>query len=92
MKSLKNLLNYKKPTKKIALDEKTIFFIFEKIIKEEYGEKGVDNIKPKFYKQGKIFLEIQNSNWANEFWLEKKNIISKINKKIGSDEVKEIKI
>ncbi|HBI17379.1 MAG TPA: hypothetical protein DDY52_04530 [Candidatus Moranbacteria bacterium] len=53
---------------------------------------GVLNIKPSYYKDGTIFLKINNSNWANEIWLNKQMLIDEINKKIGENEVKEIKL
>jgi len=92
MKSLGNFLKYKKIEKK-EIDSKTIFFIFKKIIKVQYGEVGKINIKPSYYKDGNIFLEIKNSNWANEIWLNKDMLIKETNKKIGgNDTIKEIKI
>lgn len=92
MKSLGNFLKYKKVTKKRELDNETIFYIFSKIIEVKYGEVGKLNIKTSFYKNHIIFLEIKNSNWANEVWLNKKMLIEEINKKIGGDDIKDIKI
>jgi len=91
MKLLKNLLNRKNFNKKTNLDKKTVFYIFEKVIKREYGKMGGENIKPSFYKKGKIFIKTQSSNWANEIWLNRQSLIKKINQELGSDEIKEIK-
>lgn len=92
MKSLGKFLKYKKLERKKEIDSETIFYIFNEIIKTQYGEVGKNNIKPSFYKDGNIFLEINNSNWANEVWLNKKILIDKINKKIGGDDVGDIKV
>jgi len=91
MKLLKNFLAGKNFNKKTDLDEKTVFYIFEKIIKREYGRMGGENIQPRFYKKGKIFIKTQSSNWANEIWLNRQSLVKKINRELGSDEIKEIK-
>jgi hypothetical protein len=92
MKSLGNFLKYKNLKKRKSLDSDTIFYIFNKIIETKYGQVGKFNIKVGFYKNGVIFLEIGSSNWANEVWLNKQMLIDEINKKIGGDEIKDIKI
>ena len=91
MKLLKNFLNRKRFNKKTDLDEKTVFYIFKKVIKREYGRMGEENIQPRFYKKGKIFIKTQSSNWANEIWLNRQSLVEKINQELGSDEIKEIK-
>jgi len=85
---------FKKPNfkKTAVLDKETVFYICNKIIISEYGTQGGEKIKPDFYKKGKLFLKINSANWANEIWMNKKEITNKINKEIGSDEVSEIKI
>jgi len=92
MKKIGQLLNQKDLSEKKALDDKAIFYIFTKIIKEYYGNKGAENIKPHFYKRGKIFIKSLSSVWANEIWLNQKEIIEKINSEIGAEEVTDIKI
>ncbi|MDD3498543.1 MAG: DciA family protein [Candidatus Moranbacteria bacterium] len=94
MRSLNKILKNKKilNSKKKDLDSETVFFLFNKIIEVKYGEIGRINIRTSFYKEGSIFLEIKNSNWANEIWMNKKSLIMEINKKIGGDDIKEIKI
>lgn len=72
------------------LDEKTIFHLFDVIIREEYGRVGGVNIRPRYYKKGKIFVDINNSNWANELWINKRDVIRRINNKIGHNEIKDI--
>ena len=92
MKSLGKFLKYKKIERKKEIDSETIFYIFNKIIEVQYGEVGKNNIKPSFYKDGNVFLEIKNSNWANEVWLNKDMLIKEINKKIGGNDIKDIKV
>lgn len=79
------------PTK-MNIDEKTIFFLAEKVILSQYGMRGRENISPKFWKEGKLFLFSQNSLWAGEVWTNRESIRAKINKEIGEEIVSEIKV
>ena len=90
MKDLKQLLAKKPIGTRAALDEKSIFFVFQKVIKDEYGRQGEGNLIPHYLKDKKIFIKAGNSNWANELWLSKGNIIQRINREIGSEEITDI--
>ncbi len=79
------------PTK-TDLDEKTIFFLAEKILLSQYGIRGKENISPKFWKDGKLFLFSQNSLWVGEVWTNRESIRMKINQEIGEEIVSEIKV
>ncbi len=92
MKSIGRLINFQQKKVKKRIDQETIFYLFNMIIRNNYGKIGQGNIQLKFYKNGKIFLNIKNSNWANEVWFNKKNLIQEVNQKIGSDEIKDIKM
>lgn len=82
----------KRVIKKRVIDNQTIFYLFKKKIKQEYGRKGEGGIIPDFFKDGKLFVVCQNSNWKNELWLNREELVKKINNEIGSQEIKEIKI
>lgn len=92
MKKLADLLNLKKTPAKAAVDEKTIFYFFNKIIEREYGNKGLANLRTEILKNKKLFIKAKSSVWANELWLNRGEIIKKINKEISSPEIDEIKI
>jgi len=92
MKAIGGFLKYKKIEKEGDLDKESVFYVFKNIIRVKFGEIGALNIEPDFYKDGVIFIKIKNSNWANEIWLNKGLIIDEMNKKIGDDEIKEIKL
>lgn len=93
MRTLKDLLPLKKifpiPT---AVDEKTIFFVCRKVLIEEYGVRGGENIIPSFYQDKKLFLSPRSSLWGSEVWLSRKQIVAKINALLGCQAVSEIKI
>lgn len=74
------------------IDEKTIFFLAEKVISSQYGTRGRENISPKFWKDGKLFFLSQNSLWAGEVWVNRESIRAKINAEIGNEMVLEIKV
>lgn len=92
MKKIGDLIKSKNGLKKPLIDEKSIFYIFNKIIEREYGSRGLANLKPDFLKDKKIFVKAKGSVWANELWLNKEEIMEKINREIGSEELKEVKI
>lgn len=90
MKKLGNLLSKKNISKPTFVDEKSIFFVFQAVIKEEFGKQGIVNIKPKFFRNKNIFVEIVDDNWKNVFLANSKHILEKINREIGSREVLDV--
>lgn len=92
MKSLSGLIKQrsKKAVKTLTLDDKTVFYIFSRIIKAEYGQTGSVRVCPDYFKNGKLFVRTQSSAWASEIMLDRKKIISKMNKELGKKEIIEI--
>lgn len=95
MKSLKNLLSKKLPermaNKKAVLDDKTVFFVFKKVIQEEFGNLGIESFQADYFSGKTIFIKCKSSNWASELWLNKNKIIRKINKELGESIITDIK-
>jgi len=91
MKSLRNLLEKRKKGRKINVDEKDVFFIFQKIIREEYGNVGAEKLKADFFKNKTLFIKSDSSAWASELWMNKDKIIRKMKKELGEDAVERIK-
>lgn len=77
--------------KKMALDDKTVFFVFKKVVREEFGNLGIENFMPDYFSGHTIFIKCQSSNWASELWLNKNKIVRKINKELGEDIITDIK-
>ena len=98
MKNIGDYLRSKKRNAKgqqkslINVDDRTIMHLFLLAIRDEYGRQGEKNIIPKLYRNGIIFVSIQNSIWAQELWMRKNFFVKKLNNKIGNDVVKNIKI
>lgn len=95
MKSLKNLLDKKIGAKKIAksftLDNKDVFYIFNRIIKEEFGNMGAGKLKPDYFGKKILHVKAESPTWASELWLNKKELIRKMNKEFGQEIITDIK-
>lgn len=96
MRTLKDLLPKKRlipsEKKKGPLDEKTVFYIAKKVLVEEYGIRGGENIIPTLFHEGKLHLSARSSLWGNEIWLEKERLRGKMNALLGGEALREIKI
>lgn len=75
-----------------SVDEKTVFFVCKKVLIEEYGMQGGENIIPSFYKEKKLFLSPRSSLWSSEIWLGRDRLRNRINITLGCEAVLEIKI
>ncbi len=93
MRTLKELLPLKKTVlNPEVLDEKTVFYVCKRVLIEEYGVRGGENIIPSFYKEKKLFLTPRSSLWSSEVWLQRDRIRERINTVLGCEGVVEVKI
>jgi len=92
MKLLKNYLAKKDIFQPKALDDQTVFFVFKKVIKEEFGNVGIEKLVPDYYKNKTIFVKSDSSNWKNELWLQKNKVVRKMNKELGEGTIEGIKV
>lgn len=93
MRSLKSLIgSFKNKKNSLICDEKTVFFIFNKVLKTQLGEIGCTRIAPVRFKGGKLLVQSQNPNWANELFLCREEIRRKVNKKLETEAVLEINV
>jgi len=90
MKAIRDLL-VKKKAASTTLSDQDIFYIFRKIIKEEYGNVGAEKIQPDFYKNGIIFARSESSVWSAEVFSNRSFILRKMNDELGERVVREIK-
>ncbi len=75
-----------------AIDEKTVFFMTERVLLDEYGRKGVSMIRPSFFRDGKLFLRSKSSSWAEEARMFRPELLERLARDLGDGVVKEIKI
>ena len=55
--------------------------------------KNISNIsKATNVDKGVLFIKVESSTWKQELYMQKNEIINKINKKIGSKAIKEIRL
>ncbi len=78
--------------KRPKMDEKTIQFLFEKVVGEYYGSKGKSNVLPVRFQDGVLTLAVYKSLWQAEISLTQEDLRDSMNAKIGSDLVKTIRI
>jgi len=92
MKALADILFHRKIQKKQAIDDKTVFFVFKKVIEAEFGQIGKQKFTPDYFARKILFVKAQNSAWSAELWTNKARIIAKINTELGEAGVENIKL
>lgn len=96
MKSIKSLLSKKisgaEAPRQATFTEKDIFYVFKKVVQEEFGNIGAANLKPNYFGKNILHIKSESSAWASELWLNKNLILRKLKKKLGEGAVKEIKL
>lgn len=96
MRTLKDLLpkqrRVSEKEESLPVDEKTVFYIVRKIIREEYGLRGGENIIPTLYKDKTLFLSSRSSLWGNEIWIEREHLREKMNHLLGEEVIREVKM
>ena len=90
MKKIGNFLDKKNLTRRAVIDQQSVFYVFQSIIKEEFGRQGLENVIPVFFNDKKIFVKTGGSNWASEIWLQRKQIVKKINQQLGGEEIADL--
>ncbi|KKR21235.1 MAG: hypothetical protein UT50_C0010G0003 [Candidatus Moranbacteria bacterium GW2011_GWA2_39_41] len=92
MKLIKNYLAKRNVFQSKMLDEQTVFYVFRKVIKEEFGNVGIENLIPNYYNNKTIFVKFDSSAWASELWLNKDRIVRKMNGELGEGSIEKIKM
>jgi predicted nucleic acid-binding Zn ribbon protein len=92
MKSLEILLQKRKTSVRKSFSEKDVFYVFNRVIQEEFGNVGAEKFQASFWKNGLIFIRSESSAWANELQSNRSKIVRKINEKLGEGAVKGIKL
>jgi hypothetical protein len=92
MRTLKELLPKKRLIARQEIDEKTIFHIAKRVVTEEYGVRGGENIIPILYKDKKLFLAPRSSLWASEIVLQRTHLCDRINAILGVGVIEDIKV
>ncbi|TXH07180.1 MAG: DUF721 domain-containing protein [Candidatus Moraniibacteriota bacterium] len=74
------------------LDDKTVFFIFQKIIREEYGMRGAAELKPVIYTDGILSIGSNNPLYSSELLIRREVIRERMNSALGQDVIRELRL
>ncbi|TXH06104.1 MAG: DUF721 domain-containing protein [Candidatus Moraniibacteriota bacterium] len=74
------------------LYDKTVFFIFRKIIREEYGTRGAAELEPASFSEGVLAVKSRNPLYSNELIIRQESIREKINSALEQDAVQELRL
>lgn len=74
------------------LDDQTVFYVFRKVIKEEFGNVGIEKLIPDYYNNKTIFVKSDSSAWKAEIWLQRDRIVRKMNAELGEGSIERIKV
>ena len=92
MKALGDLLGKKNFHKVQALDDKTVFFVFRKVIRAQFGNIGAEKFVPDYFAGKTLFVKSESSVWKTELWTNRGKITALINKEIGEEVVERIRM
>lgn len=92
MQLIRNYLAKRNVFQPRILDDQTVFYVFRKVIKEEFGNLGAEKLIPDYYNNKTIFVKSTSSSWASEIWLHKDRIMRKINSELGEGSIGKIKV
>jgi hypothetical protein len=76
----------------IPMDDKTIFFLFRKIIREEYGLRGESELEPVIFEEGVLSVKANNPLYSSELWIRRETILARMNTALEQESIKELRL
>lgn len=93
MRSLKDFIGKRnKSVHPAPLDDKTVFFIFRKIVREEYGVRGAAELEPVAFIDGILSIKANNPLYSSELWVRREMVREKINTALEQDIICELRL
>lgn len=104
MQKLSRLINQKQPSDPAgermgglvsgppALDEKTIFYVFQTLVRREYGARGSVALTPQRYHEHILFVSAGNALWAHEFTSQADRFLALLNDELGREAVRGVRV
>ncbi len=93
MRSLKDFIGKRGGSIEVAkLDDKTVFFIFRKLIREEYGSRGAAELEPVAFVDGVLSIKANNPLYSSELWVRRETMREKMNTALEQDVVCELRL
>ena len=59
---------------------------------ENFGEDGLAQLKPRYYKNSTLYVDAKSASWAQQLSMKQINCINYINKNLGKSSVKKMSI
>ena len=91
MKTLKAFLDSRKDLKKIIFDNKDVFYVFNRVIKKEFGEIGASKFQVDYFGKKVLVVHCESPAWASELWTNKGKIMRLMNEELGEGAVMKIR-
>lgn len=93
MRSLNEFIRKRSSTSQVTpVDDKTVFFLFRKIVREEYGLRGGLELEPVEFREGVLSVKANNPLYASELWMRKEALLSHMNQSLEQEVVKELRL
>lgn len=83
---------YQERVARVVLDDQSVFYIFRKLVTEEFGSRGERYIEPRYFKNKKLIVAAKNSLWMNEIQMSRDHFITMMNKELGEGAVLDIRV
>lgn len=80
------------PPQSKGVDEKLIFSLFQKFVREEYGARGVKELEPAAYDGGILSVKSNNPLYSSELWMRREIVMGRINTTLEQEAVTELKL
>lgn len=74
------------------LDEKTVFHVFQVIVRREYGARGATHLMPHRYHAKKLSVLAGSALWAGELAAHQAHLIETLNTELGQEAVTAIQV
>lgn len=93
MRSLKDFIGKREgAVQPASIDDKTVFFIFRKMIREEYGTRGIAELEPVSFVDGVLSVKANNPLYSSELWIRREKVREKMNVALEQDVVLELRL
>ncbi len=74
------------------MDEKTMFFLFERIVGDFYGKRGRKVIHPVKYQGGILTVKVASPLWANELLIQEQELCQRLNQEVGKEVLQSVRV
>lgn len=93
MRSLKDFIRKRGGSVQPAsIDDKTVFFIFRKMIREEYGTRGATELEPVAFVDGVLSVKANSPLYSSELWIRREKVCERMNMALEQDVVLELRL